>query len=136
MKASPRRGGDAFTVSAAGWGRDEAAQRKAPPARGDAFVVLVPLIGRPGSRHCRDPLSGRSECADLLRRRGLLVGGLVLVDDALRAGLVSLRDASTRASMRRPCRHATALRTRRMCVLSSDFTALLRRRAFSLVVMR
>src|SRR3954468_1745173 len=31
---------------------------------------------------------------------------------------------------------ATASRTRRTCVLSSDFTALLRRRAFSLVPMR
>src|SRR6478609_8596178 len=38
----------------------------------------------------RDQLRNASECADRLRQRRLLVGGLVLVDDTLRDGLVEL----------------------------------------------
>src|SRR5690349_3486887 len=71
--ASPRR----VRRMCPGWGRSEGAT----PAGMAPSVVLVPLVAA---------LSGRSECADRLRQRRLLVGGLVLVDDALGDGLVEL----------------------------------------------
>ena len=77
------------------------------------------------------------EGGDLAGQRRLLVGGVVLVDDALADGLVELAAAARWAAVAfSTSPAATASRALRIAVLSEDLTALLRRRAFSLVLIR
>src|SRR5918994_6875783 len=101
-------------------------------------LVLVPLIAATGGHGTAVTCSADDQSAptDFASADFLLAAWFSWMTP-FETALSSLRDASTRAvdaaSLSPP---ATASRTRRMCVLSSDFTALLRRRAFSLVVMR